>query len=70
MLRLLNLMMLLEKIILYITVQPWKINTNGVSIGKPFGGTAILVHKKLGNHTYRIATDTAVILDLLLLDAS
>ena len=29
---------------------------SGVSIGRPFGGTAVLVHKKLGNHTYRIAT--------------
>jgi len=51
-------MMLLEKIILYITVQPWKINLPmvlvlaGLLVAQPF-----LYIKKLGNHTYRIATD-------------
>ena len=29
----------------------------GICTGRPFGGTAVLVHKKLGNHTYRIAMD-------------
>ena len=48
MLRPLNLMMLLEKIILYITVQLW---LAGLRVAQPF-----LYIKKLGNHTYRIAT--------------
>ena len=30
---------------------------NGICTDRQFGGTAVLVHKKLGNHTYRIAMD-------------
>jgi len=33
------------------------VHHSSAMVGRPSGGTAILVHKKLGNYTYRIATD-------------
>lgn len=29
----------------------------GISVGQPYGGTAVLVHKRLGSFTHRIVTD-------------
>jgi len=40
-------------ILQFITVQQW----NRVSSGRPFGGTAVLVNKRLSKQTFQLVTD-------------